>query len=306
KLELEVTPAQPPRRTRLRSSGHDRSGKRRTPVTRLRAGSCADLDPGSADRRGVPRRPGPLPGARLSSRAGAVALAGGFAAGADRLAHLAPGQTLLARSAHRFGKLFLGGVTSPGGELDRHRGREGRVLIAGLRVVVLEGVGELVGTSLDVFNGASSHGGSPQILGSGHRFRLHVTSLLVARELAERHRALAHTVPRCTPYRGARAFALTSCERAVRIASTSSSVRRVRGRFCSRKTTGQRPILLSRGSRVCLLRCLVDFFGGGSNRGAHCPLLEQIGWWRIRDGAHRLGRVAKRRLTHATEGCSPM
>src|SRR5699024_10489591 len=59
----------------------------------------------------------------------------------------------------------------------------------------------------------------------------------------------AHTVPRCTPNRRAGAFTLTSCARAVRIACTSSSVRRVRGRFCSRSVpllppTCRSPLLL--------------------------------------------------------------
>lgn len=42
---------------------------------------------------------------------------------------------------------------------------------------------------------------------------------------------LAQTVPRCTPNRRARATTLTPCARAVRMASTSSSVSRVRGRL---------------------------------------------------------------------------
>src|SRR5690625_5031091 len=96
---------------------------------------------GSRPRFSMPREVGNgIP----SLRRRAVALACGLTARADRLTDLAPRQPLLARGTHSVCELTFGGVAPPGGELDHHHGRDRGILVAGLRVVVLKRIRELV------------------------------------------------------------------------------------------------------------------------------------------------------------------
>src|SRR5699024_10702915 len=97
------------------------------------------------------------PGITSSSARGAVPRPRRLSARADGFTDLPPGHRLCARLAHSRCQFDLGGVTPPCRQLDRHHRRQGRILFAGLRVVVLEVVRACIGLRSDVFDGASSH-----------------------------------------------------------------------------------------------------------------------------------------------------
>ncbi len=161
-------------------------------------------------------------------RDGTVPLTSSLSTSSDRLTDLTPGQLLLTGRMHRFSKLTLSRVTAPRRKLDSHDRWQRGILVAGLRIVVLESISKLICTSRDVCDGASSHRDSPQILGSGrahgvcdsndtlplddaylnenaglvstyeHRHRIVLHKVTNGEAQCVEHSLIRHTVPICT------------------------------------------------------------------------------------------------------------